>query len=707
MALTGAGALAARQSCLSEDEALQYVSSSESNEPDLALQGHLDSCNPCRMMIAEATRAMGDSGLASSRTAEIPQAPVALVRPGSPTSLAIGEVLLGRYTIVGFVARGGMGEVYEAYDAALQETVALKTLVCTDLDRPAAVLRLMAEVRLARQVTHPNVCRIYEFGMHQPEGRHGRDAEPIPFLTMEFLRGETLDRRLARLGRFEPEEVLRLLPQMTAGLGAIHAAEIIHRDIKPGNISLLPGPPERLVLMDLGLARAADPEEHGPSLSAGRLVGTLDYMAPEQLRGLPATGRIDIYALGLVMFEMLTGRRPFPRKDALSSAVERVIRPTPRPSQVVADLDPAWDTLMGRCLAPDPERRFASVEELNAFVRDHGRSAPVPNALDGGGRGQGFGASAPGAGGPFGAGHQRRGGAAGLGRRIPANRDRRSDRRGRRKDPGRYGTLAPYTSARISCPAIPRPRTSARRTWSVSPTGSASIATRHRSSTTSISGPPRRITRPAATWSTRCWTTGSARSKAAPADCRYRCRSCPPGSGRSAGGPGRCHNPRWCRRVSPARSSPRSPATAPASVCAPPMNGARPAGARREPGFPTATATRRASATSTAATPRKMLSVDITDGLLDPRMNLVTFEDTGPRAATDRRHPELRQPLGRRRRLRHGRQPGRVDGRSQRRLDGGLLSPGRPRTAATTPTPATRPYYFDYSHGFRCCDRLR
>jgi serine/threonine protein kinase/formylglycine-generating enzyme required for sulfatase activity len=357
----------ASPSCLSEDEALRYVSSNESSAPDLALQEHLDSCAPCRMMIAEAARAMSESGPASSRTADLPAPAAHPLHRGAPTSLAIGEALLDRYTIAGFVARGGMGEVYEAYDAVLRETVALKTLICTDLDRPAAVQRLMAEVRLARQVTHPNVCRIYEFGMHQPEGRPGRDAEPIPFLTMEFLRGESLDRRLARLGPFPAAEVARLIPQLTAGLGAIHAAGIVHRDIKPGNISLLPGPPERLVLMDLGLARTTGPVESG-SLSGGRLTGTLDYMAPEQVRGLPATSAMDIYALGLVIFEMLTGRRPFDRADALASAVARMVRPAPRPTQLIEGLDPAWDVLMARCLAPDPERRFASVEDLAAFV---------------------------------------------------------------------------------------------------------------------------------------------------------------------------------------------------------------------------------------------------------------------------------------------------------------------------------------------------
>jgi sulfatase modifying factor 1 len=372
-------AFADHRDCLSEDEALAYVSSQDLSARDPSLEGHVDSCTPCRMMLAEAARATSESmghateqsTLVHSRSGE-DELPIRAARrpggPSTPTSLAVGEVLLSRYTIVRFVARGGMGEVYEAYDDVLGETVALKTLVCTDLDRPAAMQRLMAEVRIARQVTHPNVCRIYEFGMHEAHGRRGREGEPVPFLTMEFLRGETLDRRLARVGRFDPDHLARLVPHMVAGLAAIHAAGIIHRDIKPANMALLPGPPERLVLMDFGLAREANPLASSHSLSGGRLVGTIDYMAPEQVVGQAATRQVDIYAIGLVIFELLTGRRPFAGSDALASAVERMITPAPAPSQLVPGLPAGWDAFIARCLAPDPAGRFANADELAAFV---------------------------------------------------------------------------------------------------------------------------------------------------------------------------------------------------------------------------------------------------------------------------------------------------------------------------------------------------
>jgi sulfatase modifying factor 1 len=281
---------------------------------------------------------------------------------GGPSTLRPGDLLAARYTVTAFVARGGMGEVYEARDAVLDETVALKTLISRDLDDSVAAQRFLAEARLARQVTHPNVCRIHDFGIHRPEPGRVRHGEAIPFLTMELLRGESIDRRLAREGRLDPDLVASLLLQISAGLHAIHAAGIVHRDIKPHNMFLLPGSRERLVLMDFGLARplAAD----SPSTTGQRIVGTIDYMAPEQIEGQLPTTKIDIYAVGAVVFEMLTGRRPFTGTTVLSAAVDRLTSPPPRPSKIVPGLDRGWDELIARCLAADPAQRFDSVEQI-------------------------------------------------------------------------------------------------------------------------------------------------------------------------------------------------------------------------------------------------------------------------------------------------------------------------------------------------------
>ncbi len=203
-----------------------------------------------------------------------------------------------------------MGEVYEVRDLVLNETIALKTLVSRTLGKPVAMNRFLAEARAARRVTHPNVCRILELGFHRLTSTEGRPAVHVPFLTMEFLDGEGLNARIARQGKLGAGEVATLLPQITAGLSAIHAAGIVHRDIKPQNMVVLPGPPARLVVTDFGVARTLYPDPWRHTTTGAFVVGTLDYMAPEQLEGAAPATSFDIYALGVVTFEMLTGRRP-------------------------------------------------------------------------------------------------------------------------------------------------------------------------------------------------------------------------------------------------------------------------------------------------------------------------------------------------------------------------------------------------------------
>jgi serine/threonine protein kinase len=353
--------------CLTEDDALSYIRGDAVRSAG-EVQDHLDVCSVCRVLVGEAA-----SALAQSEAPEEERSPASRRR-----TLEAGHVILRRYEIVRFLARGGMGEVYEARDMVLGEVIALKTLVATALDDAKAMSRLRAEVKFARQVTHPNVCRILEFGVHQATGRSGEAGESIPFLTMEFLRGETLEQRLARVGRMPPAEVGTILEQMIAGLGAIHAAGIVHRDLKPANVFVLPGARERVVLMDFGLARAVDPRRWSGNVSGSGVAGTIDYMAPEQLEGKPLTPRFDIYALGLLVFEMLTGRKPFSGGTPLASAVERVTRPPPRPSDLVPALDPAYDEIVARCLAKDPAKRFPSVHEVAARLGAVGKRDRAP-----------------------------------------------------------------------------------------------------------------------------------------------------------------------------------------------------------------------------------------------------------------------------------------------------------------------------------------
>jgi sulfatase modifying factor 1 len=338
--------------CLTEDQAQSYVRGATGGQPAAEVQRHLDDCAACRVLLAEAARG---TTLQSPASGEQP------LTPELPLTLVAGQVVAGRYRILRFVARGGMGEVYEAQDAVLGETVALKTLACTSLDSAEAMARFLAEVRLARQVTHANVCRILELGSHQLADEGRRPGEAIPFLTMEYLRGETLRQRIRRLGRLPPEEVERLLPQIVAGLQAIHAAGIVHRDIKPHNIMLLEGPPLRVVLTDFGLARALSPA--GSTITGRVIVGTNAYMAPEQLEGKPPTPAFDVYAMGIVLHEMLTGRHPFSDAVGFTGLLQRVRKP-PRPSELVPSLDPGWDDLVARCLAVNPEERFERIEQV-------------------------------------------------------------------------------------------------------------------------------------------------------------------------------------------------------------------------------------------------------------------------------------------------------------------------------------------------------
>lgn len=277
--------------------------------------------------------------------------------PGWPP----GHVLAGRYRVLRFIAQGGMGAVYEAEDLELGQRVALKTVRPEIATEPRALERFRQEVALARRVTHPNVCRLFDLGREvQPGGRGAL------FLSMELLQGETLAERLARAGRLTTGEALPIVAQVAAGLQAAHEAGVVHRDFKPANVMLVaaPGRPGglRAVVTDFGLAHDA-PEGEG-STATGGLVGTAAYVSPEQVEGQPVTPAADVYALGVVIFEMLTGQRPFAGDTPLSTAVKRLTAPPPPLRSLVPDVEPAWAELVERCLARAPEKRLGSAGEV-------------------------------------------------------------------------------------------------------------------------------------------------------------------------------------------------------------------------------------------------------------------------------------------------------------------------------------------------------
>jgi serine/threonine protein kinase len=301
--------------------------------------------------------------------------------PGSSkAAFAIGELVAGRYKVVRVLGSGGTGHVYEAIDSALGVTVALKTLKPSLAGNAVQLERFRREIQNARKVTHANVCRIFDIGV---QGGSGHDRY---FLTMELLAGTSLAERLETGAAYTPEEALPIVTQIAEGLESAHAAGVIHRDLKPGNIMLLPPPTGRFapraVITDFGIALS---EEHSDMrlTETDELLGTPEYMAPEQAEPGPATPATDIYALGLIAYEMLSKRRPFDTAGTPLATVLVRRRSPPRPlREHVPELDDVWDAVIRRCLARMPEERFQRAGDVIAALR--GQIDPDPSPAGGG-----------------------------------------------------------------------------------------------------------------------------------------------------------------------------------------------------------------------------------------------------------------------------------------------------------------------------------
>jgi eukaryotic-like serine/threonine-protein kinase len=269
-----------------------------------------------------------------------------------------GQLVAGRYEIVRFIAKGGMGEVYEAKDLEFNDPVALKTLLPQIASVEEMVLRFKREIQLSRKIAHPNVCKMFDITRH-PQG----DPSPSQTicLTMEFLAGETLLQALEATPVMPPARALRILAQVADALEAAHQSGVVHRDLKASNIMLVPamGKTTRAVVMDFGLARRVNPEERDGRLTqTGKILGTWDYMAPEMLDGGHPSPASDIYSLGILAYVMVTGDRPFPGDSPLSAVIRRSRERVPPPSWTVPDLPPHWDEAILGCLEVDPARRY-------------------------------------------------------------------------------------------------------------------------------------------------------------------------------------------------------------------------------------------------------------------------------------------------------------------------------------------------------------
>ena len=276
------------------------------------------------------------------------------VKPSAPSRVhgvqfAPGMIVAGRYRISGILGSGGMGEVYRADDTKLDQPVALKFLPARLARDPILLARLHDEVRLGRQIAHPNVCRIYDIV----------EWEQSHFVAMEYVDGEDLSRLLRRIGRLPSDKAIDIARGIAAGLMAAHAKGILHRDLKPANVMLDSRGDARIT--DFGLALSASDDQEG------EIAGTPAYMAPEQLTGAPATVQSDLYALGLLMYELVTGKRAHSGKtfpDRLRESSSQITTP----SEHIHDIDPAVERIILRCLSSDPAQRPRSAREVIAAL---------------------------------------------------------------------------------------------------------------------------------------------------------------------------------------------------------------------------------------------------------------------------------------------------------------------------------------------------
>ena len=278
---------------------------------------------------------------------------------------APGDVISERYRVIRFIARGGMGEVYEVEDWELQSRIALKTIAPERASSPKQVARFRQEIQLARKVSHPNVCRVFDLGRHKmsassssganaPRSGDSGSVHDVLFLTMELLPGETLSSYLEKHGPMTTEQALPIVRQLVSALAAAHHMGIVHRDFKPGNVMLEETPNGMVAkVTDFGLATNPESDET-ISRSITQVLGTPEYMAPEQLRG-QCSNRTDIFALGLTVFQMLTGALPI-SADTASKVLKT--------SETGKRGGYRWRGAISKSLATNPAERFASVEEF-------------------------------------------------------------------------------------------------------------------------------------------------------------------------------------------------------------------------------------------------------------------------------------------------------------------------------------------------------
>ncbi|UCC83804.1 MAG: protein kinase [Gemmatimonadota bacterium] len=278
------------------------------------------------------------------------------------TSLDCGTTFANRYEVMEQLGSGGMGEVYRVLDTEIDEEVALKLLRPEITLDPQLVERFRNELKLARRISHPNVCRVYDIGEH----------EGLYYITMEFVPGEDLLSVLRRSGPLDPAQLISVARQVCEGLAEAHRLDVIHRDLKPQNV--LVDEHGRAHVMDFGIARHLG---SAGMTETGLVIGTPEYMSPEQIEGMGVDARSDIYSIGVILFELATGQPPFQAPTPLAIAVKHQTTPAPDPRALNTRIPVEISQLILKCLGKDKQQRYQSTTELLADLDRVARSTAV------------------------------------------------------------------------------------------------------------------------------------------------------------------------------------------------------------------------------------------------------------------------------------------------------------------------------------------
>jgi eukaryotic-like serine/threonine-protein kinase len=323
--------------CLSEDDVLGLSDGSLVSLSLRRIEDHLDLCVHCQELVASV----------------VTPSEVIVTLPGqeaaAPCRLALGQLISERYRIEGFLARGGMGEVYVAHDRVLGRQVALKLSRRRGGTKGKAYRQMKREFELGQRVQHANVCKVHDLGLHSDDKAGGT----WPLLTMDLIEGERLS-LLLRRRKLALVDVTRIARQLLLGLTALHDASVIHLDFKSDNV-VLTG--DAAIIVDLGLARSADA---GADSGQRPIAGTVAYMAPDLALGLRPTPQADVYSFGVVLFEMLTGQLPFEAdvRSSCRSVAARLTERPPPPSSLEGRVSGELDRFVLRCLAGQRSERY-------------------------------------------------------------------------------------------------------------------------------------------------------------------------------------------------------------------------------------------------------------------------------------------------------------------------------------------------------------